>query len=405
VLRSNLLPRAVLIVLLTAPAAFAQQRGPATPSEDVEKVTAEAQQPRPSPILTLDRPLYRANQELKKEWSSKYGVTWAIEDTAIYQHTTRGFDPDQALVNTLGLFATWKIFRDPDGKDFAGLGFQAETRGNPLDDKFTDLADDLGTLWSPNDATSGAYTKINQLWWGQRLAEGRLGLIVGKIDPGAHINQNRFAGSGNTQFFGQPFATNPARSFADNGLGLILRAEPADWLYVHYAMSDSDAVSTYSPFKTVSGRWLYAGEVGLRPTIPGLGPGNYRFLAYFRDARDGDELGWSFSADQNLSDPFGVFLRYGGNDGSLNAVEHVLSAGFSVLAPFGRTNDQAGIGVSWTRPSDHSLRDEYSSEVYYRVQLTEGIELSASAQLILDPSASAGEDAAGVFGLRARFLY
>jgi porin len=393
------------VVVLSVATSASGQRGPATPSEDVEKVTAEAQQPPPSPILTFDRPLYRANQELKKEWSAKYGFTWALEDTLIYQHTTGGFDPDQALVNTLGLFATWKIFRDPNGKDFAGLGFQAETRGDPLDDKFTDLADDLGTLWSPNDATSGAYTKINQLWWGQRLADGRLGFIVGKIDPGAHINQNRFAGSGNTQFFGQPFATNPARSFADNGLGLMLRAEPTDWLYFHYAMSDSDAVSTYSPFKTVSGRWLYAGEVGFRPKLPGLGPGNYRFMTYHLDARAGDELGWSFSADQNLSDQFGVFLLFGGNDGSLNAVEHILSAGFSVLAPFGRTNDQAGIGVSWTRPSDHGLRNEYSAEVYYRVQLTEGIELSASAQLILDPAAAPDKDAAGVFGLRARFLY
>ena len=392
-----------VLLLLGAPFASAQRR-PATPSQDVEQVTAEAQRTPPSPILTLDRPFYRANQALKQEWSSKYGVTWALEDTAIYQHTSGGFEHDQSVVNTLGLFATWKILRDPNGKDFGGLGFQAETRGNPLDDRFTDVVADLGTLWSPNDSTSGAYSKINQLWWGQRLAEGRLGFIAGKIDPGAHINQNRFAGSGNTQFFGQPFATNPARSFADNGLGFMIRVEPTSLLYAHFVMSDSDAVSTYSPFKTVGGRWLYAGEVGLRPTFPGLGPGNYRFMTYYRDARDGDELGWSFSADQNVSDTFGVFLRYGGNDGSLNAVEHIVSAGFAWLAPFGRTADQTGVGVSWTRPSDRRLRDEYSSEVYYRLQLTEGIELSASAQLILDPSA-ADKDAAGVFGLRARFLY
>jgi len=79
---------------------------------------------------------------------------------------------------------------------------------------------------------------------------------VGLID---RINQNRFAGSGNTQFFGQPYATNPARSFPDNGLGLMLHAEPTDWLFLHFTMSDSDAVSNHSPFTTLSGHWLYAG--------------------------------------------------------------------------------------------------------------------------------------------------
>jgi hypothetical protein len=36
--------------------------------------------------------------------------------------------------------------------------------------------------------------------------------------------------------------------------------------------------------------------------------------------------------------------------------------------------------------------------------VTEGIELSASAQLVIDPSAS-DQDAVGVFGLRCRVLY
>jgi carbohydrate-selective porin OprB len=379
------------------------QRTPPGPAEDVEQVTAEAQRTPQSPILNIDRPLYQALQANKKELSEKYGINWALEDTLIYQATSGGVDPNDAMVNTLGLFATWKIFRDPNGKDFGGLGFQFESRSNHVGE-FTELRDDLGTLWSPNDSTSGDYSKINQLWWGQRFADGRLGLIVGKIDPGAHINTNRFAGSGNTQFFGQPFATNPARSFPDNGFGFMLRAEPTDLLYLHFTMADSDANGTHSPFTTIGSRWLYAGEVGLRPNVSGLGPGNYRVMLYQRDAKSASEFGWSLSADQNLSEDYGVFLRYGGNDGDVNAIEHLLSGGLSFLAPFGRREDQAGIAVSYTHPSDHHLRDAYSAEAYYRVQLTQGIELSGSAQLIKDPSAS-DQDTVAVFGIRLRVLY
>ena len=391
-------------VVVSSCAVAQAQRAPSGPSEDVEQVTAEAQRTPEDPLSGVDRPLYRALQRSKRELSEKYGITWALEDTAIYQITSGGVDPNDALVNTLGLFATWKVFRDDNGKDFAGLGFQAETRGDPLDGHFTDLRDSLGTLWSPNDSTSDDYSKINQLWWGQRFGEGRFGFLVGKIDPGAHINANRYAGSGNTQFFAQPFATNPGRSFPDNGLGFMLRAEPAEWLFLHFTMSDSDAVSTYSPFKTINGNWFYAGEVGLRPAVRQLGQGVYRLMVYQRELDDADEFGWSVSADQDLTDRYGVFLRYGGNDAGINVINHIVSTGVSLLAPFDRGNDEAGIGFSYTRPSDDDLRDEYSSEVYYRLQLTEGIELSGSAQLILDPSAS-DQDAVGVFGLRTRILF
>ena len=63
-----------------------------------------------------------------------------------------------------------------------------------------------------------------------------------------------------------------------------------------------------------------------------------------------------------------------------------------------------GVGFSYTIPTDDDLRDEFATEVYYRLQVTEGFELSGSAQLIIDPSAS-DDEAAAVFGLRARFLY
>jgi porin len=402
VIQSRLLACAAMTTSFCAAAAVAQHP-PSSPAEDVEQIITEAERAPEQPLSTLDRPIYRGLQTWKKELNEKYGINWALEDTVIYQAASGGVDPNDAMVNTLGLFATWKIFRDANGKDFGGIGFQAETRQNPFGE-FTDMTADLGTLWAPNDSTSDDYTRINQLWWGQRFAEGRLGLLLGKIDPGSRINTNRFAGSGNTQFFGQPFATNPARSFPANGLGLMLSAEPADWVYFHYTMSDSDADAEESPFQTINGRWLYAGEVGLRPVIAGLGQGVYRLMLYQRDAETADELGWSLSADQNLSDTFGVFLRYGGNDGNLNSIEDLVSAGVSFLQPFGRKNDQAGIGVSYTHPSNADLRDEYSAEVYYRVQVTEGFELSGSTQLIIDPSDS-DKDAVGVFGLRARVLY
>jgi len=392
------------VILSANTLALAQGAAPTGPSQDVDVITGEAETTPPSPLTPIDRPLYQKLQESKQALTEKYGFSWAIENTTIYQAASGGVDPNDALVNTLGVFATWKIFRAKNGIDFGGLGFQAESRQNPLDHNFVEMTNSLGTLWSPNDSSSDDYNKINQLWWGSRLFDGQFGFLVGKIDPGTRINENRFAGSGNTQFFSQPFATNPARSFPDNGIGMMLRWEPNPWYHVHYTMSDSDAISSHSPFTTINGRWLYAGEVAFKPVIKGLGQGMYRFMIYDRDAETANEVGWSISADQNITDHYGVFLRYGGNDGNLDTISELVAAGFSLLTPFDRKNDQAGIGVSYTHPTSGNLRDEYSSEVYYRLQVTEGFELSASAQLVVDPSAST-EDTLGVFGVRARLLY
>ena len=140
-------------VVFSFAASAAAQRTPgpspgrSTPSEDVEQVTTEARQTPEAPASTADRPIYQAIQQAKKELYEKYGITFALEDTLIYQHTSGGVDPNDAMVNTLGLFATWKIFRSDNGKDFAGLGFQGETRGDLLDSHFTELRDSLGTLW------------------------------------------------------------------------------------------------------------------------------------------------------------------------------------------------------------------------------------------------------------------
>ena len=122
--------------------ANAQTASPtASPSEDVEQVLDEAMRVREEPLSTIDRPLYRGLQEWKKDLNEQHGINWALENTTIYQRTSGGIDPNDALVNTLGFFGTWKIFRDENGKEFGGIGFQAETRGNLLDDDFTDLAD------------------------------------------------------------------------------------------------------------------------------------------------------------------------------------------------------------------------------------------------------------------------
>ena len=375
------------------------------PSQDVETVIGESETEPQQAFSIVDRPIYRAIQNVKKELNDKFGINFAVEDTLIYQHTSGGVDPDNAMVNTVGLFISWKLYRSEDGKDFAGFGFQAEQRGDPLDGHFTDLRDSLGTLWSPNDSTSNDYFKINQLWWGQKIADGKLGICRSARSIQAQSSM-AIALRARAILSISVSPSPPTRVARSPTMDLVCNFAPSRRTGCICISSCPTATPTapirHSKPSTAIG--CTPGKSDLKPKFDGLGQGIYRLMVYERDLENQNEFGWALSCDQNITDNWGVYLRYGDNDGGINQIKRILSLGVSSLAPFGRKNDQCGVGVSYTHPTSDDLRDEYSADVFYRFQVTEGFELSADTQLIADPSAS-DKEAVAVFGLRARLLY
>ena len=61
-----------------------------------------------------------------------------------------------------------------------------------------------------------------------------------------------------------------------------------------------------------------------------------------------------------------------------------------------------GLALSYGKPSANGLRDQYSSELYYRMQLTRWLALTPSIQLIANPSANPDQELLALFGIRAR---
>ena len=68
--------------------------------------------------------------------------------------------------------------------------------------------------------------------------------------------------------------------------------------------------------------------------------------------------------------------------------------------------DLAGIGLNWSRPSKSSLGpgldDQYTIEVFYRLQLSQNFALTPDIQYLIDPALNPEKDQIWVLGLRAR---
>ena len=97
------------------------------------------------------------------------------------------------------------------------------------------------------------------------------------------------------------------------------------------------------------------------------------------------------------------FLRggYAKNGGAL--WEGTVSTGLGYRTT---QSDLLGLGLNWSRPSESSfgpdLSDQYTLEVFYRIQLSENFAITPDVQIIIDPALNPEQDSIWVLGLRAR---
>jgi porin len=116
-----------------------------------------------------------------------------------------------------------------------------------------------------------------------------------------------------------------------------------------------------------------------------------------------DGWGLNLSAAHFFGDTWYPFLRAGYADDGGTILKRSVSAGFGHYMR-GRS-DLLGFGLNWGEPADSfgpALRDQYTVELFYRVQLSENFAITPDLQYVIDPALNPAEDAILYFGLRGR---
>jgi porin len=65
-------------------------------------------------------------------------------------------------------------------------------------------------------------------------------------------------------------------------------------------------------------------------------------------------------------------------------------------------SDVIGLSVNHGSPPDDSLRDQTTIEAFWRFQFSQGLAITPSVQLLLDPALNPNEDTIWVWSLRFR---
>ena len=116
------------------------------------------------------------------------------------------------------------------------------------------------------------------------------------------------------------------------------------------------------------------------------------------------EASWGVTLTQSVvtEDNHVAFISAGYSEGNAPPMRRFIGAGLSARV-LGR--DTLGVATSWGSPPDKSLRDQVTSEVFYRLQVTQNLTISPSLQVTYKPSYTLEKDWVYIPGLRLRMVF
>jgi porin len=322
----------------------------------------------------------------------------------MWQGGTQGSRNDQMMSQSLNLYGEWELLHEPghEGTLYTFFLHESESLGTTA----AQFADAAGTTILPNDDVGDAVNALAHVAWTQKMFDGRLEVSAGQLALKIFIDQNDYAGWDRVSFASGPLSGNQVRNFPIAALGVDTTAHLTDDFQMSMVVADADGYPFYPDFNSFGRRFVYIPGFVYTPEICGLGKGRYEvnFSHIERTERFGgagsSSSVWLFSFQQELSPKLATFFRFGTGDGRRTAVQQSLATGLVFTQFLGYNNDWLGVGFMWQDPSDSTRRDDYGMEMFWRLQLTENIQLTPDVQLYFDPSRNPNRDLEAAFGLR-----
>jgi porin len=365
-----------------------------------------------------------------------YGIEVALGATNLYQaNVNNGLDTHGKSGRFTGSYDL-QIAADLEKlAGIPGLGLFVHGKGGWPDAKGIDETR-VGSVFGVNTGAIGDRSlDVVQALLEWSLSDGRLTLMIGKMDFAGVFDTSAYANDETSQFLNFALVNNPTVPLPDYCLGLIATVQVTDAWSVSAGVGDAQADGRETGFRTAfygEDYFFYALETGVRIELAsprGPLPGATRLGLWYdpqpKAHSDGDreyrdDTGFYAGVDQMLvkenDDPqdgqgLGIFGRYGWADGRCNDIHRFWSLGiqYQGLLP-GRDDDVLGLGfaqgVFTDEPSAPFTADSESvSELYYSLLATPWATISPGIQYISHPGGDRAVGDATVAGVRAQIVF
>ena len=298
------------------------------------------------------------------------------------------------------------------GKESGNLGFvdlQVRHRHRYSDIPPSSLGQSIGSLWPTVRGFNDAGWQVPDFYFEQYLFERRFGFRGGqtRID---NLFDSHALRSARLFFLNRAFSDNPAVAFPSFGPGGVVYVRPFDEIDIMFGIQDADARELESVGDSLFRRdnFFTAAQVGWRRKWPSSDETLVQAMYWHTDGTSDSQTpsgnGVSILAQHRFREQTTLFARYSHSASEATLAEQVVASGVGWSPPV-RADDLAGFAFAWGRPSRDSFRDQYVTELFYRLQVTPEFQLTPDLQFILFPSQNPGDDFIAVFGMRARLAF
>jgi porin len=365
----------------------------------------------------------------KKGLQDDHGFGLGMDYTGVYYHVDEaeglglpaGTQSDKAAAGNLRIFGSWDLI----GRDSGNTGsliWKVESRHNysssPTPAR-TWAALDLGYVGLIGPPFNEDGFRIQNFYWKQRFAGGRMSLVAGTIDVTDFLDVYGMV-SPWLHFSNFAFSTGSATIDLpnDGGFGAGFGAMLTDNFYFLGSLQDANG-DPEEPWESIDtffsdNEYFTSAEIGWTSGKDYIYVDNYHVTVWHKDARDDIDgmgtnkpSGWgvNFSFSRFVDSTWAPFLRGGWSEDGDSLLQKSLSAGIGYRLRNNR--DLLGLGLNWGEPNENQgagTDSQYASELFYRLQVGKRIQLTADLQYIKDPAAST-ESTIWVAGARGRIAF
>jgi porin len=377
--------------------------GPSSVGGQMAEDAAVVPQFRLSGLQDCFDPWYRFKERLNE----RCGLQINLDESIFYQVATDSPGESDAASGLVRVYGQWELLgRNSDNPGMFVFKVENRHRMGTAITPF-DLGFEAGSIVPTGTFFSEFDFGVTNFYWKQYLFDRRLAVAVGRVDVTDYIDVYSMLNP-LTHFINLAFSTNPTIAVPNQGLGMAAAGMLTDRLYVQGGLADANGQPTLAGFDTFfdDSEYFSYFELGATSSQDRIYLDNIHVTVWHTDAREAaaspEGWGFAFTAQKFLCDKWQPFFRFGYSDGDAALLQTSFSTGLGLKR---KNNDVAGIGVSWGKPSIGSLRDQFTSEAFYRFQLTQFLAVSPDVQLIVDPALNPTVDVLAFFGVRLRAAF
>ena len=338
------------------------------------------------------------------------GISFAATYTVVNQYAT--VTPEHVRHNwataRFDLAGGWKVY--DHGGNAGSFSLLVRSGTNIGVSEQFNLSDAIGSGLVLNCLPGGGPQEpitLNVLYYRQDFYKKKFAFYIGKIHPNEFISLSLYNNDERTQFLNAENDGNlTIPSDGTYAGGAALEYQATKHVYIHAVTVDTEGAQQRNLKTLADKKYMNAVELGWKSGAPTQQEHLFRLLLWRDDtAHLGSGAGAGFGSDYELKSGWVPFARAGIATDTGSNIKRIFDAGIVNIHPFGRRGDMFGASFTVTDPSHAAHRHESLFESFYRVRVTQSLELGPDLEVSIHPTNSAKSYTTALLGVRMRIIF